>query len=114
MINNQMKQALLAAAPEARHTFHITTPNRTKKQGLIKSFLSIRIIGQLERNISARDGRSFVLYKEQELKMEYGKQGIMELKCVVSFQEYDDGERFAVARLWKPDLRKQPEEGKKE
>jgi len=86
-------------ANKNRKTFSIMKETGHKKEGLIRSFLVVQIISRFDRTITSREGTAWPIYHEPELQDAFKKQE--EIKCIISFQSFQDGEFFAIARLWK-------------
>jgi hypothetical protein len=81
------------------HTFSIYLANRKKKPGLVRSFLLEMEIIFGEKKILLNDGSEWPLYKEEELQQYLENNG--KANALVSFQVFEDGEFFAIARLYR-------------
>lgn len=79
-----------------RHTFGVFLSNGQRKQGLVKSFLRVMFVHVGEPTIRLEDDTVWTLYKENDMMMLAQPTE----KAIVSFQVYDDGETFAVARRY--------------
>lgn len=84
-----------------RHSFGIYLSNGQKKPGLKKSFIEVmEILVCFHKTVTLIDGSEWQLYGEPEV-LDKMHEKIDFVRCIVSFQVYDDGEAFAVARLFK-------------
>jgi hypothetical protein len=93
-------------ATNARHTFHILRSDGMRKDGLLRSFIKevTLCFADTELRLDDDDGTVWTLYGEQSVLDAFAR--CLDVKCVVSFQSYKDGERIAVARIWKPSKHK--------
>lgn len=86
-------------------TFSIFLSNREKKKGLVKHWLEVKPLFLGRHNIVMPDGTRWPLYIEPATQAEINKlsyeERITAKECLVSFQVFNDGEFFAVARLYK-------------
>lgn len=81
-----------------RYTFSIMGPSGSeRKHGLVRSFIQERTINFAAVSVDC-EGLIWELYVEPRLKQQF--LGAEDVKCVVSFQAFADGERIAVARQW--------------
>lgn len=91
----------------ARYSFEVYTEAKQRKPGLKISFLEIRVIYAGDTKLSTeRAGLVTIwsLYKEPLVQHVLRNQ--QAVKCIVSFQMFDDGEYFAVARMFRESMRK--------
>jgi len=86
-------------ASKNRKTFSILMSTGHKKEGLIRSFLVVQSISRFDRQITTIDETKWPIFHEPELQDAFKKQE--EIKCIISFQSFQDGEFFAIARLYK-------------
>lgn len=87
-------------------TFNIFLQNGQKKPGLRRSFLRKVTIPFGVHDIVLEDGSNWLIYKEPEVR-EYQNTHGREAECLLSFQIFQDGEAFAIARLFKEEFVKE-------
>jgi len=78
-------------------TFGIYQANGHRKIGLKKAFVEILMLTGALNEIRLEDGSLWPIYYEAPINMIQD----MCVKHIVSFQVYEDGRFFAVARLYK-------------
>lgn len=101
IITDTLEHELTKDRKKDRHTFSIYVAHGVKKSGLIRSWCHEIEIELNTLVVHDNAMHLYNLYQEQEVKDHMNK-WIVKVKCIVSFQVYNDGEQFAVARLWKP------------
>lgn len=74
-------------------TFSIFLSNKRKKPGLCKSFLEEHSLSPTQTQIVLEDGSIWPLYHEHKVVFDNGY-----YKAIVSFQCFEDGSYYAVAR----------------
>jgi len=99
VLNGNIAEQAKTEASKNRKTFSILKATGHKKEGLIRSFLVVQSISRFDRHITTREGTQWPVFHEPELQDAFKKQE--EIKCIVSFQSFADGEFFAIARLYK-------------
>jgi len=100
--NTELVAERVAPCKQERHTFNIYMENGQRKKGLRKAFVLTQSVHRYMVNILSLDGSAFKLYLEDDVRahFEYHLSQIEELRCIISYQVYDDGECFAVARKY--------------
>lgn len=86
------------AGTQSRHTFHIYGEDSKIKQGLKRSFILVDIIDFAQTEYITENGNHFPLYLEFDVIDVLRTKA--DVKCIISFQVYEDGEAFGVVRLW--------------
>jgi len=77
-----------------QRSFGIYQANGKRKDGLKKAFVEVMDICTEDTKVKLKDGSIWPLYFDSI-------QGSPSIdKCIVSFQVYDDGDYYAVARLY--------------
>jgi len=92
----------LASMDVTRYGFNVFNEKRERKPGLRISFLDVRVVYARDTVLTTeRHGNitEWPLYKEESLQHAFRKE--QAAKCIISFQMFEDGEYFAVARLFK-------------
>lgn len=100
--NVQRKADPVRDLVRGRYSFEVFDKAKTRKLGLKLSFLDIRVLHAADTIIiTERHGQKtqWPLYKEESLQHAFRKSPMV--KCIISFQMFDDGEYFAVARVYK-------------
>lgn len=80
-----------------RISFSIYQANNRKKPGLKKSFIVVRDLLPGDTQVTLEDGSIWPLYYEKNTQ--YNPQQNWPKKWIISFQVYEDGDYFAVARV---------------
>lgn len=85
-----------------RVSFGIYKANGTKKDGLRKNFVIVdSFVPVLSHYTLESDGSVWPLYYEDRYVQAGSYHANVPIKFIISFQLYEDGEYFAVARIWK-------------
>lgn len=79
------------------HTFGIYLSNGQRKPGLIKAFLEEVKVEWNQTEVTLADGSIWPLIRENEVSLDHFASTIP-VDCICSFQVYQDGTFFAVAR----------------
>lgn len=82
-------------------SFGIYQANGKRKDGLKKAFVFIDTIDlNINKYILASDGSVWPIYYDiEQLKARQASK--QQFKCIISFQVYNDGDYYAIARLYK-------------
>lgn len=79
------------------YTFGIYLANGQRKPGLLKAFLEEHLIDWNQSEITLSDGSVWPIIRENEVSEEHISHNFP-VTCICSFQVYETGEYFAVAR----------------
>lgn len=104
VMSGEVAEQAIVEARKNRKTFGISLSNAQKKPGLVKSFLAVETISRFDRKLVTRDNVEWPVYHEPELSEAFKHNETQ--KCIISFQAFDDGEFFCVARLYKEGMGK--------
>lgn len=92
-----MTPSLLRTVYDIKPTFTIYQANGKRKEGLKKAFVIVRDIKRTDETITLPDGSIWPLYIEPSELDSFVQSRLY--KHIISFQVYDSGHYFAVARL---------------
>lgn len=83
--------------PDKAISFNIYQANGKRKEGLKKAFVEIKELFGSEDTVKLADNSVWPIYYESPINMAFNSM----VKHIISFQVYENGDYFAVARLYK-------------